>query len=185
MQGFVMSDKSNDHVSWDARFMIENAKSLQRIAKELRKNGGETLQSDAWLFQGNFLAVPILLSLATEIALKAWWCRERNKAPKQTHDLLKLFDVLKQDTQEMLEARMRKSSPHSVWAAEPNMQNLSPDLQDMLGARMHPLRDVLFAHRNANTHWRFLYEKPRALFETAEIDRALTVIIDSYHEKID
>lgn len=179
-----MSDKSNDYVSWDAGSMIENAKSLQRVAKELEKNGGETLRSDTRLFHGKFLAVPILLSLATEIALKAWWCRERNKAPKRTHDLLKLFDVLKQDTQEMLEARMRKLSPHSVWAAEPGMQNLNPDLQDMLGAKMHPLRDVLDAHRNANMHWRFLYEKPRGLFETAEIDRALTVIIGSYHEKM-
>ena len=41
MQGFVMSDKSNDHVSWDARLMIENAKSLQRVAKELRKKGAK------------------------------------------------------------------------------------------------------------------------------------------------
>ena len=65
------------------------------------------------------------------------------------------------------------------------MQKLSPDLQDMLGARMHPLRDVLCAHRNANMRWRFLYEKPSALFETAEIDRALNVIIDAYHEKMD
>ena len=180
-----MSDKSNDHASWDASSMIKNAKSLQRVAKELEKNSSEALESDRWLFHGNFLASPILLSLATEIALKAWWCREQNEAPKRTHDLLKLFEVLRQDTQEMLEAKMRKSSPYSVWAAEPNMQNLSPDLQDMLGVRMHPLRDVLCAHRDANMHWRFLYEKTGALFETAEIDRALTVLIDAYHEKMD
>ena len=180
-----MSDKSNDHVSWDADSMIENAKSLQRVAKELEENRDKAWQSDAWLFQGKFLAGPILLSLATEIALKAWWCRERNQAPEQTHDLQRLFYVLKQDTQERLEAKMRKSSPHSVWATEPSMQNLDPDLQDMLGARVHPLRDVLCVHRNANMHWRFLYEKPSALFETAEIDRALIVIIDAYHEKMD
>ena len=180
-----MSDKSNDHVSWDVDSMIKNAKSLQRVAKELEKNSSEALQSDAWLFQGTFLAGPILLSLATEIALKAWRCQELNKAPKRTHNLLELFKDLKKDTQEILEAKMRKSSPHSVWAAEPNMQELSPDLQDILGAKMHPLRDVLCAHHDANMRWRFLYEKPQAFFETAEIDRALTVIIDAYYEKMD
>ena len=160
--------------------MIENAKSLQRVAKELEKNGDEALQSDPWLSQGKFLAVPILLSLAIEITLKAWQCSEREKAPERTHDLLRLFDSLKQDTQEMLESRMRKVSPHSVWSEEPRMQNLNPDLQDMLAARMHPFRDVLCEHRNANVHWRFLYEKQWAKFETTELDQALTVIIDAH-----
>ena len=178
-----MSDKNKDRASWDADSMIENAKSLQRVAKELEKNGHEAGQSDAWLFQGIVLAGPILFSLATEIALKAWQCSEREKAPEQTHDLLRLFDSLKQDTQEMLEAKMRKVSPHSAWSEEPRTQNLNPDLQDMLAARMRPLRDVLCEHRNANVHWRFLYEKQWAKFETAEIDRALTVIIDAYGER--
>ena len=183
MQGIVMSDKNNGRASWDADSMIENARSLQRVAKELEKNGHEAGQSDNWLFRGMILAGPILLSLATEIALKAWQCSEREKAPDRTHDLLRLFDSLKPDTQEMLEARMRKVSPHSVCAEQPGMQNLKPYLQDMLAAKMHPLRDVFCEHRNANVHWRFLYEKQWAKFETAEIDRALTVIIDAYAER--
>lgn len=64
------------------------------------------------------MTVPNLLTLATEIALKAWQCWERQKAPKRTHDLLKLFHSLEQDTQEVLEARMRKVSPDSMWALE-------------------------------------------------------------------
>ena len=180
-----MSDKSNDQRSWDADLMIKNAKSLQRAAKELEKNRGEISQSDPWLFHGKFLSVPILLSLATEIALKAWWCREQNKPSKKTHNLLELFKLLKPDTQKTLEAKMRKSSPHSVWAAEPDMQSLNPNLQDMLGEKMHPLHDVLCAHHDANMRWRFLYEESHNLFETAEIDRALTAIINAYYEKMD
>ena len=177
-----MADKNNNCASWDADSMIENAKSLQRVAKELEKDELEAGQSDNWLFQGMVLAGPILLSLATEIALKAWQCSEREKAPDRTHDLLKLFKSLKQDTQEMLEARMRKVSPHSVCAGEPRFRNLNPDLQDMLGARMHPLRAVLSSHCKAFQRWRYLYEESFAKFETAEIDRALTVIIDAYYK---
>ena len=178
-----MSDKKNDRASWDSDSMIGNAKSLQRVARELEKNGQEAGQSDNWLFQGIVLAGPILLSLATEIALKAWQCSEREKAPDRTHDLLKLFDSLKQDTQEMLEARMRKVSPHSVWAGEPRFRNLNPDLQDIWGARIQPLRAVLSSHCKAFQRWRYLYEESFAKFESAEIDRALTVIIDAYAER--
>ena len=134
--------------------MMETAKSLQRVAKELGKNGHETLEADLWLFQGKFLAVPILLSLATEIALKAWWCSEREKKPGKTHNLLELFEALKPSTQDMLEARRR------------------------------PLRSVLCSHSNAFQRWRYLYEQQSfAKFETAEIDRALTVLIDAFNER--
>ena len=60
------------------------------------------------------------------------------------------------------------------------MRNLNADLQDIFRARMHPLRDVLCMHRSANVRWRFLYEEFSAQFEIAEIERALTVIIDAY-----
>ena len=163
--------------------MMETAKSLQRVAKELGKNGHETLEADLWLFQGKFLAVPILLSLATEIALKAWRCTEE-KAPARTHNLLKLFKALKPSTQDILEAGMRKRSPHSVWAEEPSLQNLNPHLEDMLAARRRPLRSVLCSHSNAFQRWRYLYEQQSfSKFETAEIDRALTVLIDAFNER--
>ncbi len=97
-----MSGEQNPGESWDADSMIRNAKALQRVVKELEKNKSKPFPSDGWgkwdrgtqdqlLFLGRFLAVPNLLSLATEIALKAWQCRERQKAPERTQDLLKLF----------------------------------------------------------------------------------------------
>ena len=99
-----MSGEQNHGKSWDAdsMIMIRNAKALQRVVKELEKNKPKPSPSDGWgkwnrdtedqlLFMGRFLAVPNLLSFAIEIALKAWQCRERQKAPERTHDLLKLF----------------------------------------------------------------------------------------------
>ena len=180
----MVSVNKNEAENWDTDSMIWNAKSLQRVAKELEQHE-ESPQSDPLLFFGRLQAGSILLTLAIEIALKALWCRERKRTPEKTHDLLKLFGGLESSTQEILEARMRKLSPHSVWAEEPSMKNLNADVQYLLGARRQPLRDILSSHRNANVRWRFLYEEFSAQFETAEIERALTVIIDAYENRKD
>ena len=175
--------EQNHRVNWNADSMIKNAKALQCVVKELEKNRPKPSLQDDLLFRGTFLAVPNLLSLATEIALKAWLCSERQTAPERTHDLLKLFQSLEQKTQKMLEARMRTVSPHSVWAEQPGMQNLRPDVQDIFAAKKHPLRDVLRSHSDVNIRWRYIHEEISAQFETPEIDRALTVIIDAYEKR--
>ena len=178
-----MSDNKNRDVSWNIYSMIENARSLQRVAKEVEKNISESTEADTVLFLGKLMASPILLSLAIEIALKAWWCRERKEAPGRIHDLLELFNRLELSTRKMLEARMRKVSPYSIWAEQPGMQNLSRDLQEMFAAKMEPLREVLASHKNAHTDLRYLYEKHGGMvFESGELDLALTVIIDAYDE---
>ena len=149
--------------------MVDEAKSLQRVAKELGRNGSESSQSDSVLSKGKRRAVPILLSLATEIALKAWQVREGKKKPDQTHDLLKLFESLQPNAQEILEARMRELSPHYQWPLT-----------------KHPLRDVLCSHKDAFERWRYGYEtiirRDGVRFDTGDIDRALTVIVDAYHD---
>ena len=99
-----MSENKNKGENWDTDSMIWNAKSLQRVAKELERHE-ESPQSDPLLFSGRFLAGPNPLTLATEIALKAWQCQERKGKPDRSHDLMKLFDSLESSTQETLEAR--------------------------------------------------------------------------------
>ena len=158
---------------------------MQRVAKELKKNDKQDASSEHSLFEGLFLAGPILLSLATEIALKAWQCSERAKAHDKTHDLLCLFDSLEQGTREMLEYRMRKLSPHSVNADELSGHEMNPDVEDMFAARQQPLRRVLESHRKAFERWRYLYEsRAFATFETSEIDLALTVIIEAHAVRV-
>ena len=107
----LLPENNNCDANWDTDFMMSNAKSLQRVVKELDRNESKSPQSDQLLFSGVFLANPILLTFAIEIALKAWLFREQNKAPAPIHDLLKLFDGLDPGTQELLEERM--------WAVEP------------------------------------------------------------------
>ena len=162
--------------------MIDEAKSLHRYAMELKRNESESSQSDRFLFMGKSRAVCILLSLATEIALKAWQVWEGKKEPDRTHDLLELFKSLKPDTQKMLEARMRKLSPYK--ARFETKYPLPDDLYSHKDA-FEPLRDVLCFHKDAFELWRYSYEiiiRGGASFETGDMDRALTVIVDAYCE---
>ena len=79
--------------------MILHAKSLQRVAGRLAPDPAYD-QSDDLLFTGRVIAAPILLSLATGLALKALQCLERGDAPDRCHDLLKLFEGLTQEARD-------------------------------------------------------------------------------------
>ena len=76
-------------------WMIRNAESLRRVVKHLQEPALDSLEADPDLFSGRGLAGPILLTLAIELALKAWLCQEQGKDPPRGHDLLELFHQLK------------------------------------------------------------------------------------------
>ena len=182
----VVTQKSDSKFCSDS--MIESARNLRRVCKELDRGLFEKnskMKTDTHFFSGTIKAVPILKSLAIEIALKAWLNleEEKNSIPL-IHNLLDLFDMLESSTQEKLEARMRKLSPNSIWADHLSSKELGPNEQDMLNARMDPLRNVLKTHRNAHMHWRYLYEETEGCsFDTGELDIVLSVLFDAYSEK--
>ena len=164
----LMSDNKNEERSWNADNMIWIAASLQCLVKELVQDDNLS-KSDSLSFQGKFVAMPVLLALATEIALKAWQCRERQEKPDHDHDLLRLFEGLREDTQAWLEAKL-------------------PEIPDpLLGSEFPPIhpgiRVTLSSNRNLFEKWRYLYESrggKRA--ETGLLNEALTVLIDAYDE---
>lgn len=166
----MMPDKKNRKANWDPYGVIEDAKALRRAVKELCGTGSKSVGSDPLLFQGKFLAEPILLSLAIEIALKAWQRRERPGAPDHCHDLLQLFDGLEEATQKRLEAKM-------------------PAIADpLVGETIREgLRELLCSHRTAFIKWRYPYEGDEEgsifkTFNTPAVHQALTVLIDAYYE---
>lgn len=85
----------------------------------------------------------ILLSLAIEIALKAWQCRDRKDAPDRTHNLLDLFMALEPKTQELLQAKM---------PGEREILKMSP-------LNHGSLAELLWPHRESPAYWRCLHEK--------------------------
>ena len=166
-----MPDKKNRKANWDPYWVIEDAKALQRVVEELHSQDSKSVESDPLLFQGKFLVEPILLSLAIEIALKAWQRRERQGAPDRGHDLLQLFEGLEEATQKRLQAKMPPLL--APWPGEPLREGL---------------RELLGSHRNAFIKWRYPYEGDEEgsifkTFETAAVHQALAVLIDAYYER--
>ena len=146
--------------------MISKAKSLQRVAKKFEWDCSQSPDTDPLLFAGLLVSGPILLSLATEIALKAWHCRERKQPPRPTHDLFDLFTGLEAGTRAALEARM------PGW---PMVPRESPFTHGSLP-------DLLWFHRDAHNNWRYSHETPSAMCRSSELDQALTVIIEAYEK---
>ena len=92
--------------------MMFSARALQELVGSFGNRADPS--SNVFLFQGQFIAAPVLLAFAMELTLKAWWARENKDSDvPRTHDLLKLFDRLKEDTRTRLE-RAHPEIPHPL-----------------------------------------------------------------------
>ena len=151
--------------AWDPDTMIWNARSLQKVARQLASDRippGE----DVFLFTGQQLAEPILLALSTEIALKAWQCRERQGPPDSYHDLLKLFEGLSDRAQTILEARYPE---HPM-----------PGGTHVFIPIHSGIRRILETHRDTFVRWRYVHETMSDHAYPPALDAALTAIIEAY-----
>ena len=139
------------------RDMIIRAHGLGQLAERL-----EAEQIDGAWNDGTFVAFPVLLALAAEIGLKAWYRIEGNPGPK-THDLLKLFDGLGENTQRRLEDKMPEiPSDIPIWPAYPG------------------IRDALRQNKDVFTEWRYAHEHDGLIAQTAFLKTALKAIVDTY-----
>jgi len=151
---------------WHPELMIRRAKSLRRVAEEINKSGNKWGAGDNSLLEGIILVGPVLLSFGAEIALKAWQCRERNGAPDQTHDLLKLFDGLGENAQKRLQGKMPE--------IESPVRGLPPIYPGM--------RNALTRCRNVFVEWRYAHEHESLDAETGVLNTALKAIVEAYDD---
>ena len=150
-------------VIWNPDLMMIRASELGRLVKHLSAG-----QSDGSSFEGTTVAAPILLSLAAEIGLKAWQCKERNGPPDKTHDLLKLFDGLGENARRRLEDKMPEV-PRPVAGLPP----------------IYPgIRNVLCQNKNLFVEWRYAHEHVSLFAETGVLKTALTAIVEAYFVKV-
>ena len=92
---------------FDHFFGMKRARSLQSLARELKETTDINTQ-DPFVYEGKIVTTPALFALATELALKALYCQEtKSDKVKATHDLIKLFEQLGENTQAELEATLR------------------------------------------------------------------------------
>jgi|TARA_A100001391_G_scaffold146310_2_gene103849 hypothetical protein len=112
---------------------------------------------------------PMLLALSMELALKAWFVFDFDdpKHPK-THDLAKLFDKLKSESREKLDAAFRRSvapyHPNGFYAE-------------------YGIRDVLFQYKNAFTDWRYLHEPKTKMFEQGAFEATLELVLVEFDKR--
>ena len=146
-------------IFWPPDWIMQEAMSLQGLAERL-----ETDRENHPGVSKPTTAAPVLLALATELALKAWQCRERNgKAPDKTHDLAKLFDALGDDARTLLERAM-------------------PAYPDPMARfiRFTAASESLNVNRKLFETWRYPYEHPGLTAETGALKTALAAIVDTY-----
>ncbi len=165
-----MLENEGRRATWDPDHMMLNAKSLKCVASGLDEKLPEARNADPVLFRGMFLAAPILWTLATEIALKAFQCRERESEPDHIHDLLALYEALDPLSQTLLanvmsgEERQIRCLISEIW---------------MPGDTA--LRAILRYHRFTFERWRYYYENQEDVFYNF-LGQALTEIINIYDE---
>ena len=152
------NQKRKPEIFWHPEWMLLEAAKLGQVVERLdAPEEGHTVR-----FDRSPIAVPVLLSLAIELALKALQWNERDgRQPDHTHDLLKLFKGLKKDTRERIEANM------------PEVPGVLPDLPRRPG-----IRTALCRARNVFVDWRYPYEHPGLIIETADLKTALKAILD-------
>ncbi len=152
--------------------LIDHAKSLQQVANHLNESMDPKLGGK--LFKGMFIAVPVLMTLAVEIALKALQCQDGKEDIDRKHNLVELFRGVNEDTQARLKVRV--PSVLDPVSLKLRVQDYIP-----VGAG---IEKVLEYHQNTFMDWRYLYEKGGAnSCYVPELNKVLTAIIETYEER--
>lgn len=112
---------------------------------------------------------PMLLALSMELALKAWFVFDFND-PKtaKSHDLAKLFDKLKPDSQEKLDAEFKRS----VAPYHPSGFYID-----------YSIRHLLYQHRDAFTDWRYIHEPKSTMFDRGAFEATLEMVLKEFEKR--
>ena len=163
-------------VAAEANEMMRTAKSLHRFVKQVNENGYLDAKSDVLLFEGAFVAVPVLLAFATELALKALLYRGGNENRKKTHDLAHIYKKLDRKLRDAIEKKVLiPYPPHLVKVLR---LDIMPDYM--------PVSGILAYHK---VDWRYLHESRKdgesqeKSFHTGALERVLTAIVAVYDER--
>lgn len=146
----------------------EAAKAILRKTQSFPDRGfGEHEDS----IEGEHIGVePMLLALSMELALKAWFAFDHDDASiVKSHNLIKLFDSLKLESQEKLDAEFKRS----VVPYHPN--GLLID---------YNIRHILHQHQDAFTDWRYLHEaKKLMMFDQSAFVATLEMVLREFEKR--
>ena len=156
---------------FDHFFGMKRARSLQSLARELKETTDINTQ-DPFLYEGKIVTTPALFALATELALKALYCQEtRSDKVKATHDLIKLFEQLGEDTQAELEETFKELGKNT-WAR----------LEAEWPKPPSRIRHVLDENRRTFVSWRYPSRLSLTCY-TGNLDEVISTIIKIYEKR--
>lgn len=112
---------------------------------------------------------PMLLALSMELALKAWFVFDHDDpAVAKSHNLIKLFERLKPESQHKLDVEFKKS----VAPYHPSFFFID-----------YGIRDVLYQHQNAFTDWRYLHEAKKSMnFDQSAFEATLEMVLSEFRK---
>lgn len=113
---------------------------------------------------------PMLLALAMELALKAWFVFDYDD-PKfaRSHNLIKLFERLKPESQERLDTEFKAT----VAPYHPNGFFID-----------YGIRNILYQNQDAFTDWRYLHEAEKSLrFEQGGFVATLEMVLREFEKR--
>jgi len=123
------------------------------------------------LREGNHIGVePMLLALSMELALKAWFVFDYDD-PKvaKSHNLIKLFESLKPESQEKLDAEFKTS----VAPYHPNILFVD-----------YGIRHLMYQHKDAFIDWRYLHERGKnTSFDQSAFQATLEMVLREFRKR--
>jgi hypothetical protein len=112
---------------------------------------------------------PMLLALAMELALKAWFVFDfDDPRHSKSHDLSKLFGLLKSDSQEKLDQEFKRS----IAPYHPNILFVD-----------YSIRHVLYQHKDAFVDWRYMHEPKSTMFERGSFEATLDMVLREFDKR--
>ena len=113
---------------------------------------------------------PMLLSLSMELALKAWFVFDHDNANVlKSHNLIKLFNALKPESQAKLDAEFKRS--------------VTPNHPTVFYTD-YGIRDLLSQHQDAFIDWRYLHEpKESMMFERSSFEATVEMVLEEFEKR--
>lgn len=148
--------------------IFEAARSILRKTQSFPEQ--EFNNPEKWHEHEHVGVEPMLLALSMELALKAWFVFDYDDPKvKRSHNLVKLFDKLKPESQEKLDFAFRQT----VAPYHPNFQYVD-----------YGIRHVLDQHQEAFIDWRYLHEPKESMsFEQSTFEATLEMVLKEFRKR--
>lgn len=104
----------------------------------------------------------MLLSLAMELALKAWITLDQGSKTIREHNLGQLFGMLKPEQRAKIESEFRQDFPWN-----------NPSPLDALGM---DVASILEHHSDGFVKWRYMHEMERGSFSISDMENVLEML---------